>query len=138
MQISRKALITLLSAMAALAPLAIDMYLPSIPQVATHFSTDIARIEMTISIFLVGFGAGQLIGGLFSDHYGRKPVVLIGLLTFMFASAGMIFAPNVGVLYLLRALQAVGGGFVVAFSAAALPFIIAEALTPRAISHVSG
>ncbi|GJM62473.1 Bcr/CflA family efflux MFS transporter [Persicobacter diffluens] len=118
MQISRRGLIVLLSAMAALAPFAIDMYLPSIPQVAQHFGTSIAHIEVTISIFLIGFGIGQLVGGLFSDHYGRKPVVLIGLGTFMLASLGMIYAPSVKIMYLMRAIQAVGGGFVTVNSAA--------------------
>ncbi len=104
-------LIYMLATLVAMGALAIDMYLPSIPEVATHFATSIPKIELTISMFLVGFAFGQFTGGPFSDHYGRKPMMMIGLSIFTVASIGMVFSPSLPVLYGFRILQGFGGGF---------------------------
>lgn len=61
----------LLAGLVALGPLAIDAYLPAMPIMATDLATSLHNIEITLSVFLIGFAAGQLIGGPISDHFGR-------------------------------------------------------------------
>src|SRR5690554_7525391 len=84
----------LVAANTALAPLAIDAYLPALPQIANELGTSIHRAEISISIFLAGFAVGQLICGPLSDRLGRKPVLLTGLLVFVTASVMLAFASS--------------------------------------------
>ncbi|MEH0155808.1 multidrug effflux MFS transporter [Limibacter armeniacum] len=112
MKLNNSSLIFILSALVALGPLSIDMYLPSIPEIATFFGTKIHQAELTVSIFFLGFGIGQFIGGPFSDNIGRKPITLIGLIIFAIASLMITFSTQVEWMILFRFFQAVGGGFV--------------------------
>jgi DHA1 family bicyclomycin/chloramphenicol resistance-like MFS transporter len=76
----------LMAAIAALPPLAVDMYLPAIPQIADDLSTQISTIQNSLSIFLVGFGLGMLFFGPLSDRYGRRPLAMFGLTGFAVCS----------------------------------------------------
>ncbi len=75
-----------MAAVAALPPLAVDMYLPAIPQIAEDLQTSIGTIQNSLSIFLVGFGLGMLFFGPLSDRYGRRPLALFGLIGFAVSS----------------------------------------------------
>ncbi|MCD8513449.1 MAG: hypothetical protein LRY63_08990 [Nitrincola sp.] len=57
-------LIWMLAALTALAPLAVDAYLPAFPTMAGDFDVPVQQIELTLSVFLIGFALGQLTGGL--------------------------------------------------------------------------
>ena len=81
-QSSVRSLAVLLAMLTAVAPLAIDMYLPAMQVMATSLQTDIHRVELSNSTFLSGYAVGQLIGGPMSDRLGRKPVIFIGLTLF--------------------------------------------------------
>jgi len=98
----------LVAALLMLQPLATDFYLPALPAVATAFSADVADVQWTLSIFVAAFGAWQLVAGPLSDRYGRAPVVLTGLGTFVCASLLCMLAPTIEVLIAGRTLQAVG------------------------------
>lgn len=100
----------MLAALVALGPLAIDAYLPAIPKMAADLGTSLHQIELTLSLFLLGFAAGQLFGGPFSDRYGRRLTILIGLSLFMAGSLLTAFGTVIEVLWLGRLLQAFGGG----------------------------
>jgi len=89
-QLSLRSLLFLLASLTALAPLAIDAYLPAIPSMAISFGTSIHRVELSLSLFLAGFAIGQLIGGPFSDHFGRRLTVFLGLSIFAFGTLGII------------------------------------------------
>lgn len=82
----------LMAAIAALPPLAIDMYLPAMPQIAADLSTQISTVQNSLSIFLIGFGVGMLIFGPQSDRYGRRPLVLFGLSGFALSSLFLTFS----------------------------------------------
>ena len=97
--------------MAAIVPFAIDAYLPAIPTMADHFGVNTVRMNLTITVFLVGYGLGQLLGGPMSDQVGRKRIGLIGIGIFLLATAGIIFSDSVVLITTLRFIQAVGGGF---------------------------
>lgn len=100
----------MLAALVALGPLAIDAYLPAIPMMADDFDTNLHQIELTLSLFLLGFAAGQLFGGPFSDRHGRRLTILIGLTLFMAGSLLVVSGWRIEVLWVGRLLQAFGGG----------------------------
>lgn len=100
----------LLAGLVALGPLAIDAYLPAMPIMATELATSLHNIELTLSVFLIGFAVGQLIGGPISDHFGRRLTILVGLSLFTFGSIFIALGNSIELLWLGRILQAFGGG----------------------------
>ena len=95
-------------------PLAIDLYLPAFPGMAASFGTSIDAIEATVAVFLAGFALGQLTMGPVSDVFGRRIVLISGLVLFIVSSALIACTDSLELLYVLRFLQAVGGGGTVA------------------------
>lgn len=92
----------------ALGPLSTDMYLPALPSLTGFFETSIDKVQLTLSVFFLGFAFAQLIYGPLSDRFGRKPLLISGLSLFMLASIGCIFATSIEQLIFYRFLQAVG------------------------------
>ncbi|MGM0952735.1 MAG: multidrug effflux MFS transporter [Pseudomonadota bacterium] len=99
----------LLAAAVALGPMATDMYLPALPQIASDFEASTSQVQLTLSIYIIGFAFAQLICGPLADRYGRKPVMIGGLALFALASIGCAMATNIEMLHLSRFLQALGG-----------------------------
>ncbi|MFJ1255336.1 Bcr/CflA family multidrug efflux MFS transporter [Cupriavidus sp. CuC1] len=97
------------ASLTALAPLSIDMYLPSFPALAGDLGVDIGRVQLTLGTFLVGLAVGQAFYGPISDRYGRKPPLYVGLVAYALAAAGCALAHDVEALMLWRFLQALGG-----------------------------
>jgi len=89
-------------------PMAIDMYLPALPAIGADLGADQAKVQMTLSIFLIGYGAGQLLWGPLGDRYGRKWPAAVGVLLFILASAGCALAPDIWSLTAWRFLHGVG------------------------------
>ena len=75
--------------------MSIDTYIPSIPSIAEYFEVDINKIELTLTLFLLGFATGQLFGGAISDRIGRRKTSLIGLIGFAFFSFMIVFSSSV-------------------------------------------
>jgi hypothetical protein len=88
--------IALLIAVSAVSPLGINMYLPSMPGMARALGVDFTTIQLTLSLYLGAMALGQLIIGPLSDRFGRRPVLLIGLLTFVAGSAICLSAQSIG------------------------------------------
>lgn len=101
-------LAALLTTLVALGPLSTDLYLPSLPTLAEVFRTDAARVQLTLSIYLIGFAVAQLAYGALSDRFGRRPVMLGGLVLYFIASVGCAFATSIEMLIAARFLQALG------------------------------
>lgn len=99
-------LIILLAVLSSVTPFAVDTYLPSMPSIAQDLSVPINKIEVTISIFLIFFALGQLVGGVLSDKIGRKKAVLIGLAGYSLSSLMLFFTTSLEFLYFFRATQA--------------------------------
>jgi DHA1 family bicyclomycin/chloramphenicol resistance-like MFS transporter len=85
------------------------MFVPSMPKLHILFHTDYAMVQLTLSLFLIGIAVGQLIYGPLSDRFGRRPVLLAGLVLYVAASLACALAPNIGFLIGGRVAQAVGG-----------------------------
>jgi DHA1 family bicyclomycin/chloramphenicol resistance-like MFS transporter len=108
----------LVAANTALAPFAIDAYLPAMPALADTVGASVHHTELSISVFLLGFAFGQLFGGPMSDRLGRRPVLLSGLVVFLLASLMIMRIETLGELLTWRFVQALGGGACVVNSAA--------------------
>ncbi len=102
-------LIVLLAALVAFGPLSIDMYLPSLPLIASDLGAPEAQIQLTISVFLAGLCAGMLIYGPLSDRFGRRKLLLGGISLYLLASIGCTLAAKAEQLVFWRILQALGG-----------------------------
>jgi len=113
-------LIILLSVLSSVAPMGVDTYIPSIPDIALAFKVSIEKIELSLSIFLIGFSVGQIFGGPLSDKYGRKMSSVYGLLGFAFFSFVIIYSTTIYELWIFRFFEAFFGGIVVVNAAAAV------------------
>jgi DHA1 family bicyclomycin/chloramphenicol resistance-like MFS transporter len=99
----------LLSAIAALPPLAVDMYLPAFQQIADDLDTSISHIQLSLSLFLLGFGSGMLFWGPFADRYGRRPIAMLGLAGFGITSLLLSLTTDATLFLAFRLLQGLLG-----------------------------
>lgn len=108
---SERRMVLILASLAAITPLAIDMYLPALPRISVSFGVPISQVQLSLSLYFFGMALGQLIGGPISDAYGRRPVITVGLALFALSSLALCFAPSIELFWVLRAIQSIGGGF---------------------------
>ncbi len=102
-------LLIALAALAAVAPLAIDAYLPAFAQMADDLGVSASSVQLTMTTFLVGIALGQLTIGVLSDRVGRRPPLLWGSVLALVASVGAALAPSLPILLGARFLQGLGG-----------------------------
>ncbi len=105
--------ITTLVIASALGPVALNVFLPSLPAMARHFDTDYAVMQLSVSLYLAAMGALQLVIGPASDRFGRRPVLLVSLTIFIAATSAAIVAPTVEILLVCRVFQAFSAAGVV-------------------------
>ena len=112
----KPALLVLLALLSAFTPLSIDMYLPALPVITQDLRGSVGDIQLTLSAFMIAFGAGQIFYGPAGDRFGRRPVILTGIAVYVVASIGCAFAASAGHLITLRFLQGLAacGGVVLA------------------------
>jgi DHA1 family bicyclomycin/chloramphenicol resistance-like MFS transporter len=103
-------LILLLGALAACGPISIDMYLPSLPTIAQAFAITTGAAQTTLTSFMFGFSIGMLLYGPLSDTYGRRPVLLGGIIMYALASVACALSFSIGSLVTFRFVQALGAG----------------------------
>ncbi len=101
-------ILVLVTPMLMMQPLSTDLYLASLPSLATVFSVPVSTVQLTLSLFVIGFGGAQLIVGPLSDRFGRRPVLLGGLGLYVMASALCALAETINLLIAARFLQALG------------------------------
>ena len=101
--------VVIIASIMALNPLAMDMMLPALPNIASAFHITVAnRPQAVLSTFMIGFGVGQFVMGPLSDRFGRRPVLLGGMVLYVIASLLAIAAPSFETVLLARALQGLG------------------------------
>lgn len=107
-------LIVILGMLTASGPLSVDMYLAGLPAIETELLATSSQVQLTLGIFLIGLGVGQLLYGPLSDRFGRKPLLVFGIVLYIFSSLLCAIATNIQELLIYRMLQALGAstGFV--------------------------
>lgn len=88
-------------------PIAMDLYLPALPDIATHFGGKTSEVQATLTVYLLAFGIAQLAAGPVADRYGRRSTLLWGLALYTLAALIGVFARDLLVLVGSRALQGV-------------------------------
>ena len=108
-------LAVLLASLGMLGPFSIDTYLPAFDGIARSTGATAVQLQQTLSSYLAGFALMNLFHGALSDSFGRRPVVLTGLIVFTIASVGCAVSTTIESLILWRALQGMcsGAGMVV-------------------------
>ncbi len=107
-QFAHAPILVLITAMLMMQPLSTDLYLASLPSLVSVFQVPVATIQLTLSVFVIGFGIAQLIIGPFSDRFGRRPVLLTGLALYIAASILCGMADSIELLIAARFIQALG------------------------------
>ncbi len=107
-----------LAFLAALGPLSNDMYLPALPSLVKFWGVSEAAGGLTLSLWFVSFGIFLLVYGPFSDRFGRKPALMVGLLFFSLSSVGCALSNGFQEMIIFRVLQAAGGAACVAMTMA--------------------
>ncbi len=105
---SSAAMTWLLGGLVALAPLTMDIYLVSMPSMTRALDASAEQVQLTLSVYMFGWGLAQLVVGPASDRWGRRPVLLWGLALFVLASVACALAQDVRTLIAARFFQAVG------------------------------
>ena len=105
-----------LGVMSAMAPLSTDMYLPALPELTTDFGIPASVAQLTLTMTMIGMGAGQMIMGPVSDRYGRKGPLLAGMAVFALTAFGCAAVPDIRAFLVLRFLMGFAGasGIVIA------------------------
>jgi len=97
-----------LIALAAIGPMALNIFFPSMPGMMDVFDTDYGTVQLALTLYLVALAGAQLVVGPLSDRFGRRPIVMCGMTVCMAGSVVCIFAPTIEVLVFGRILQALG------------------------------
>ena len=98
----------LIATCTGIGPMALNLYLPSLPLVQAEFSAGVSAVQSTISLALLGFGLGLVLLGPLSDRFGRRASLIGGLLLFAAGSGLALMAPTLPLLVAGRFLQSVG------------------------------
>ena len=144
---SAATLLWLVTGCMMLQPLSTDLYLASLPGMATDFGVSPAAVQQTLSLFVFGFGTAQLVSGPLSDRYGRRPVLIGGLALYLVSGLACALTPGLGWLIAARFVQAVGACTAVvvaraivrdAYSPAEGARVLARALSLLALAPIFG
>jgi DHA1 family bicyclomycin/chloramphenicol resistance-like MFS transporter len=106
---SRHAPLWLLTLITFSGTLAMHIFVPALPAAARDLGASVAAMQITMSVYIAGLAVGQLIYGPLSDRFGRRPVLMVGLVLYAITSVGASFVPDVQSLIAARLFQALGG-----------------------------
>ena len=107
-RVSAPRVLVLLVAMTAIGPMGLNILTPAVPGLVATFGTDAASVQLTLSLYLFGLAASQLVMGPLSDRFGRRPVVLAGLTLAAVSSVAAFAATSIEALIVARIIQAIG------------------------------
>ena len=127
----RQNLLPVLMSLVVLSPLAIDIYLPSMPAMASEFNISANEVQSTIVLFIFALGAGQILIGPLADRYGRRPVAIAGITLYIISSFVAVLAQEFSWLQFARVLQGIAAcaTSIVVFSA------VRDSFSPKQGAH---
>lgn len=100
-------------------PISMDLYLPALPALTRDLDAATSVAQLTVTACLIGLAAGQLVTGSLSDRYGRRGILLIGIVAYIATSALCAFSPTVELLIVARLVQGLAGGVGIVIAQAA-------------------
>jgi len=103
-------LFTIMLLVNVLGPLSTEAQVPALQNIADDLNTTSQWVQLTITIYMLSFGASQLFFGTLSDMYGRRNTLIAGLVIYVATNAGCALSPNIASLNVFRAVQAMGSG----------------------------
>lgn len=130
--LGHRALVGYLAFLSAFVPLSTDLYLPALPGMSQFFQAPPELTSLTLSCFMLIYSLSMLAWGPLSDKYGRRPILLAGLVIYIGASIGSALCGSVHQLIVGRCFQALGSG---AISAVSLT-VVKDAFRGRAMENV--
>ena len=101
--------LAVLVAISSISPLAMQIYLPSLAGMMLVFSASAGEIQLSMSAFFIAVAVSQLFWGPLSDQFGRRPVIIAGMVLFVLGTVLCLLAPTIEALIAARVLQAAGG-----------------------------
>ena len=102
---SKLFLVLLLGVLSAFGPFVVDLYLSSLPQLASFFETSASMTQLTLTTAMIGLAVGQLLLGPLSDKFGRKIPLIISLVIYIISTVLIVYAPNIESMIVLRVIQ---------------------------------
>lgn len=126
--------VALLSLLLGIQPLTTDLYLPALPAITEAFGAPLQQAQFTLAALLLAFGASQLVWGPLSDRYGRRPVLLAGLVAYTVAAVGSSAAGSMEALIAWRVVQGAAMGAAVMCARAMVRDLYSPELGPRVMS----
>ncbi|MFJ3951624.1 Bcr/CflA family efflux MFS transporter [Streptomyces libani] len=133
---NRLPLLMVLAGLSGASPLATDMYVPALPDLARSLSTDASGAQMSLTGFLAGIIVGQLVLGPLSDAVGRRPVLIGGSVLFAAFSTVCALAPTVEVLIAARVGQGIAGAAGIVVSRAVVADLFDDRELPSVFSRL--
>ena len=127
----------LLVALSAIAPMTVDMFLPSLPTMAEEFGASESTLQLAVTLFIISFAGSQLVYGPTSDRIGRRPALLAGLALFVAGSLIALSAQSVETLLAGRVVQGLGGGAGPAVAQAIVLDIYGRQRAARVLSYMA-
>lgn len=110
---------TLLLLLTVFGPISMDLYLPALPALTAELGAATSVAQLTVTTCLIGLAAGQLVAGPLSDRFGRRGILLIGVVAYVVTSALCAASPTVELLILARLVQGLAGGVGIVIAQAA-------------------
>lgn len=126
--------VMMMGVMIAIGPLAIDMYLPALPEMAEDFGVSVSDISKSVPFYFIGLVFGQLFYGPFSDRVGRVLPMYLGMTIFIIASIVCATTTNEYVLFVARTVQALGACVTAVVTRAAIRDTLNPIQSARAFS----
>ncbi len=136
MNTSSRPNLAILVAITAVGPMALNIYIPSMPGIQQLFATDYATVQLTLTLYLAATAIAQLFVGPLSDRFGRRPVVLTGMVLFTLASIAALAATSINQLILARMLQAIGACTGIALSRAMVRDMYAQDAAASQMAYI--
>ncbi|WP_200945003.1 MULTISPECIES: multidrug effflux MFS transporter [unclassified Nocardioides] len=127
-------LLLVLASLAAVAPVATDLYLPGFPAMGDDLGADASGIQLTLTTFLVGMALGQLVMGPLSDRFGRRTPLVASAAVCVVAAVACALAPNLGVLVAARLVQGFAGAGGMVIGRAVIADVVTGAAAAKAFT----
>jgi len=126
-----------LVAITAIGPLATQIFFPALPAIQAEFGIDAGLAQLTVSLSMAAIAAATLAYGPISDRFGRRPVMVVGLLIFVAGSLMSLLADDIGVLVAGRIVQAAGGTCGIVLSRAIIRDVYAEEKVAKVLAYTT-